>query len=108
MESYSWSIERGVNTMEHEGSVVVSSTENSESTAWLDKDRQYMWHHMSPYKASQNPLVAAEGSGAWIQDLDGNRYFDAMSGLWCVNLGYSETELAEAAYEQLKKMPFFP
>lgn len=78
------------------------------STTWLDKDRQYMWHQITPYKASQNPLIVVEGDGAWIVDVDGNRYLDAMSGLWCVNLGYSEAELPQAAYDQLRTMPFYP
>lgn len=75
---------------------------------WVEKDRKYMWHHMSPYAASQNPMVVTKGEGAYVIDLDGNRYLDAMSGLWCVNLGYSEKALADAAYEQLLQMPYYP
>ncbi len=80
----------------------------SGSQKWLEKDRKYMWHHMMPYTASQNPIVANHGEGAWIVDEDGNRYLDAMSGLWCVNLGFSEKELANAAFEQLNEMPYYP
>lgn len=36
------------------------------------------------------------------------KYLDAMAGLWCVNAGYGREELAEAAYEQLKTLPYFP
>lgn len=72
----------------------------------LEKDRTYMWHHMSPY--NPNPLIVAEGRGSWITDIDGNRYLDGMSGLWCVNIGYGREELAEAAYEQLKALAYFP
>lgn len=36
------------------------------------------------------------------------KYLDAMAGLWCVNVGYGREELAEAAYEQLKKLAYFP
>ncbi|MEW9031404.1 MAG: aminotransferase class III-fold pyridoxal phosphate-dependent enzyme, partial [Planifilum fimeticola] len=79
-----------------------------ERKAWLDKDRRYVWHHMQPYAASRNPLIITGGDGAWVTDLEGNRYLDAMSGLWCVNLGYSEKELAEAAYDQLRQMPYYP
>ena len=75
---------------------------------WVEKDRRFLWHHMQPYAASQNPMVVTHGEGAVITDLDGNRYVDAMSGLWCVNLGYSEKELADAAYEQMRQMPFYP
>jgi taurine-pyruvate aminotransferase len=79
-----------------------------ERQAWIEKDRQYVWHHMLPYAASQNPLIITKGDGAWVIDLEGNWYLDAMSGLWCVNLGYSNRELAQAAYEQLLQIPYYP
>lgn len=72
----------------------------------LEKDRTYLWHHMSPY--NPNPLIVAEGKGSWVTDIDGNRYLDGMSGLWCVNIGYGREELAAAAYEQIKKMAYYP
>ncbi|WP_277601329.1 aspartate aminotransferase family protein [Brevibacillus marinus] len=72
----------------------------------LEKDRHHMWHHLSPY--NPNPMIVTEASGAWVTDIDGNRYLDAMSGLWCVNIGYGRQELADAAYEQLKQLAYFP
>ncbi len=72
----------------------------------LEKDRAHMWHHMSTY--NPNPMIATEAKGGWVTDIDGNRFFDAMSGLWCVNIGYGRDELAEAAYEQMKKLAYFP
>ncbi|GGJ00079.1 putative aminotransferase YhxA [Alicyclobacillus cellulosilyticus] len=75
---------------------------------WLEQDRRYVWHHMQPYAASRDPMIVVHGEGATITDIHGNRYIDAMSGLWCVNLGYSERELAEAAYRQLAEMPYYP
>ena len=72
----------------------------------LEKDRTHMWHHMSPY--NPNPLIATKGKGSWITDIDGKRYFDGMSGIWCVNIGYGREELAEAAFEQLKSIAYFP
>jgi taurine-pyruvate aminotransferase len=72
----------------------------------LEKDRTYMWHHMTPFNA--NPFIAAGGKGSWVTDIDGNRYLDGMSGLWCVNIGYGREELAEAAYEQLKTLCYYP
>ncbi|MFC0273441.1 aspartate aminotransferase family protein [Metabacillus herbersteinensis] len=63
---------------------------------------------MSPYKEQAIPTVAVEGKGSWITDINGQKYLDTMSGLWCVNVGYGREELAQAAYEQLKTMPYFP
>ena len=48
-------------------------------------------------------MIVESGEGAWITDHNGNRYLDGMSGLWCVNVGYGREELAQAAYEQMKK-----
>ncbi|MGZ9583143.1 aminotransferase [Paenibacillus marinisediminis] len=81
---------------------------NAGSAEMSAKDRQYLWHAMSPYNPNQAPMIVAGGSGSWITDLHGNRYLDAMSGLWCVNVGYGRQELADAAYEQLKTMAYYP
>lgn len=78
------------------------------STAILEKDKKYIWHHISPYKENAAPLVIKEGKGSWVTDIEGKRYLDGMSGLWCVNVGYGREELAQAAYEQLKTLPYFP
>jgi len=73
-----------------------------------EKDRRYVWHAMSGHDPEAAAMIVTEGSGAWISDAEGNRYLDGMSGLWCVNAGYGREELAHAAYEQLKTMPFYP
>ncbi|MEM7044671.1 MAG: aminotransferase [Pseudomonadota bacterium] len=72
-------------------------------------DRQSMFH---PYTALADHLdkgvrVMSEGSGVWVQDPDGKRYLDAVAGLWCVNIGYGRTEVADAIYEQAKKLAYF-
>jgi len=73
----------------------------------LEQDDQYVWHSMKPYNPKAT-IVATKAEGSWVTDADGKRYLDAMAGLWCVNVGYGRTELAEAAYEQLKEMAYFP
>jgi taurine-pyruvate aminotransferase len=74
---------------------------------WLAKDSQYIWHSMKPYNPEAT-LVVTEAKGCWVTDHTGKKYLDAMAGLWCVNVGYGREELAEAAYEQLKKLAYFP
>jgi taurine-pyruvate aminotransferase len=75
---------------------------------WLEKDRRYIWHGMAGYNPNASPMVVAEAEGAWITDIDGNRYLDGMAGMWSVNAGYGREELARAAYEQLKTMSYYP
>lgn len=73
----------------------------------LIKDKDYVWHSMKPY-SPDSTLIAEKAEGSWVIDHNGKRFLDAMSGLWCVNIGYGRTELAEAAYEQLKEMAYYP
>jgi taurine-pyruvate aminotransferase len=81
-------------------------TDRSQDTL-INKDDKYVWHAMRPH-SPQATIVAEKAEGSWITDVDGRRYLDGMAGLWCVNIGYGRTELAEAAYEQLKEMAYFP
>jgi adenosylmethionine-8-amino-7-oxononanoate aminotransferase len=81
----------------------------SEGNGWADRDRR-VWHQMSgrPADGAKGPLILAEGDGAWVTDVDGNRYLDGLSGQWCVNVGYGRKRLADAAAEQLKRLAFHP
>lgn len=70
------------------------------------KDEQYVWHAMQRPGAA--PLIADSGEGSWFTDTNGNRYMDGVSGLWCLNLGHGQTEIIEAATEQMNKLAYFP
>ncbi|RLQ95514.1 aspartate aminotransferase family protein [Falsibacillus albus] len=71
------------------------------------QDEKYIWHSMKPYNPD-GTMVVTKAEGSWISDSEGNRFLDAMAGLWCVNVGYGREELAQAAYEQLKDVAYFP
>lgn len=73
-----------------------------------EKDNRHVWHAMSGHDPKAATMIVESGEGAWIADTDGNRYLDGMSGLWCVNAGYGREELAQAVYQQLKELPFYP
>jgi len=72
----------------------------------LEKDRRHLWHHLSPH--NDDPMIFVSGEGCWLTDIDGNRYFDAMSGLWCVNIGHGRREVAEAAARQMEELAYVP
>src|SRR5262252_6459071 len=55
----------------------------------------------------EGPLVISRGDGVFVLDEHGNRYLEGMAGLWCASLGFSESRLAEAAYRQMKELPFY-
>ena len=52
------------------------------------------------------PLVIEKGEGVWVTDIHGNRYIEAMSGLWCVSLGYGQERLVAACADQMRKLPY--
>jgi 4-aminobutyrate--pyruvate transaminase len=52
------------------------------------------------------PLVLERGKGVFVYDSNGKDYLEAMGGLWCTALGWGEEELADAAAEQMRKLPF--
>jgi putrescine aminotransferase len=70
-------------------------------------------HHLpaqSSYRLQQQSggsriVVRAEGST--IFDGDGNAILDGMAGLWCVNVGYGRTELADVAHAQMLELPYY-
>jgi len=68
-------------------------------------------HHFHPFTdhkafhAEGGPRVMTQAEGIYIWDGKGNKILDAMSGLWCVNVGYGRKELAAAAYRQMLDLP---
>ncbi len=69
-------------------------------------------HHLHPF--TDNPVINARGArvitraeGVYVYDSEGNRMLDGMAGLWCCNIGYGRTELAEVAYRQMQELPFY-
>jgi adenosylmethionine-8-amino-7-oxononanoate aminotransferase len=51
--------------------------------------------------------VVVKGEGVWLEDSDGRRYLDAMSGgSMAATLGHGRRDIAEAAAEQARKLAF--
>ena len=53
------------------------------------------------------PLTIVSGDGIYVTDEAGERYLDGVAGLWSVAVGFNEQRLVEAAYAQMKKLPFY-
>jgi 4-aminobutyrate aminotransferase/(S)-3-amino-2-methylpropionate transaminase len=49
------------------------------------------------------PIVAHEGRGATITDVDGNTFIDFTGGVGCLNTGHAHPRVVEAATEQLSR-----
>jgi 4-aminobutyrate--pyruvate transaminase len=52
-------------------------------------------------------VLMARGEGVHVFDTEGREYIEAMAGLWCASLGFSEKRLADAAYKQLLALPYY-
>ncbi len=44
--------------------------------------------------------MIAKGEGCYLWDTDGRRYFDGIGGMWCVNVGYGRSEIAQTMASQ--------
>ena len=74
------------------------------------KDNAHHFHPFTDHKqlrGAGGARIITHAEGAWIWDGNGNKLFDAMAGLWCVNVGYGRKELAEAAYRQMLDLPYY-
>ncbi|WP_408011431.1 aminotransferase [Pseudalkalibacillus sp. A8] len=74
----------------------------------VQKDKDHLWHAMHRYKEKANPLIASQGQGSWFTDTNGEKYLDGVSGLWCLNLGHGRKEIAQAAFDQMMNLSYFP
>lgn len=69
-------------------------------------------HHLHPFTDTadlhaQGVRIIQKGDGVYITDSAGRRCLDAMSGLWCVNIGYGRREIAEAAARQMNELAYY-
>lgn len=74
-------------------------------------DRESFFHpstHLAEFaRGNLAHRVITGGSGCHIEDRDGNRMLDAFAGLYCVNVGYGRTEIAEAIAEQAHELAYY-
>ena len=49
------------------------------------------------------PIFAAKSEGAWIEDVDGNRYLDFAGGIGCLNVGHRHPLVTKALHEQVDR-----
>lgn len=74
-------------------------------------DRAHFLHASSDIKGHANGTtptrVIESGKGVYITDRNGKKSLDAFAGLYCVNIGYGRTEVADAISEQAHKLAFY-
>ena len=57
---------------------------------------------------SKNPLLMAKADGVYYWDNHGNRYLDALSGIYTVSVGHNNRRVIEAMKKQLDTLHFSP
>jgi putrescine aminotransferase len=74
-----------------------------------DLDTKHYLHPFTDHKklAEEGSRIITRADGIYLWDSDGNRYLDAMAGLWCVNVGYGREEIAEAVNQQIRELPYY-
>jgi ornithine--oxo-acid transaminase len=74
----------------------MTTATTSRTPAYLAEVDQYSAHNYHPL-----PVVLERGEGAWVWDVDGNRYLDMLSAYSALNQGHRHPAIIEAARKQL-------
>ena len=69
-------------------------------------------HYMHPFTdhkglAEKGARIMTKADGIYVWDSNGAKILDAMSGLWCVNVGYGRQSLVDAATKQMQEMAYY-
>ena len=85
-----------------------SRSSNASAPSLRDMDRDHLIHPVSAWRAHEHRgvTILESGQGCTLRDADGNELLDAFAGLWCVNVGYGQKSVVDAAVKQLNKLPY--
>lgn len=65
------------------------------------------FYQMDFIKQSSNyPKIINRGEGCYVFDANEKSYFDALSGAFCMNLGYGQKDLLAASHQAMQKLSF--
>ncbi|MDE2368235.1 MAG: aspartate aminotransferase family protein [Burkholderiales bacterium] len=82
---------------------------NRNTAAWQAADAAHFLHPFTDFKAlaDKGSRIVTRADDIYLWDSEGAKILDAMSGLWCVNVGYGQRTLIDAATRQLEQLPFY-
>ena len=69
-------------------------------------DRAYLWHPFTQQRGwvDEHPVIVERGEGTDLIDVDGHRYIDGVSSLWCNVHGHAHPRIDAAVRDQLGKV----
>ena len=76
---------------------------------WQSADSAHFLHPFTDFQslAKKGSRIITKADNIYLWDSDGHKILDAMSGLWCVNVGYGQQALVNAAARQMQELPFY-
>ncbi|MGI9333245.1 MAG: aminotransferase [Gammaproteobacteria bacterium] len=88
------------------------TTDPAHNLSLEEMDRQGVFHpntHLANFANGDlgDPVIVSSAQGIRIRDQTGNTLIDAFASLWCVNVGYGRTEIADAIHEQALAMAYY-
>ena len=86
-----------------------TANDPAEIQDYIDRGLKHLWlqtQQESSLRKDDGMVVIEEGEGIYLSDSRGQKYIDAMSGLWVVAVGHGRTELADVAREQMAKLGY--
>ncbi len=86
-----------------------SDTAIANKTTLWKKDKDHFFHPYTNFKTfdEQGSTIYASGRDHFIYDETGNEYLDGIAGLWCVNIGHGNREMADLMAEQAAKLAYY-
>ena len=90
---------------------MTSRPDISDIDALRNASLRYLWMHnrdWSQMAEEGDPPIIVSGKGIRVTDAEGRSWIDVNGGYNSVNIGYGRTEIADAAYEQMQKIAYFP
>jgi putrescine aminotransferase len=73
-------------------------------------DRAHLIHPITELRVheTKGPRIVAGGKGVRLRMSDGREVIDGLSGLFNINVGHGRAEIAQAAADQMRRMPYYP
>ena len=78
------------------------------SNSLIELDRAHLVHPVASYRGHEKlgVRVLKSAKGATVTDSTGHQMIDGFAGLWCVNAGYGQESIVEAAAKQMRELPY--
>lgn len=74
----------------------------------VELDRQHLVHPVLSWSGheARGVTVLTSGDGVYVRDSEGRKLIDGFAGLWCVNAGYGQKSIVDAATKQMAELPY--